>query len=315
MPVSRSPLTLAWIVAGSLVAAACSSGGPAGPPAPPTGLLRVSGSGTVFPFAVALAQAYHTHNAAPTFRITSDGTARGIKFAAEGTITGLASPLMSQAFSLPDGNTGPTMNGEMVDVGIASRDLLPDEREAYPVAVNTPVAIDGLAVATHLSVATVTNLTVAQVRDLYSGRVTNWHDVGGPDLPVYLVVRDPISGTAGAWASLVMHGTPLSADVHSVAAATGVVAEVAAHPGAVGYLSIGLLDATVHPVSIEGVAPTLGNLAAQQYPIRRPFVFVTAPGASALARDFVAFARSPAGQQVILTAGAVPPAAVDGGAP
>lgn len=302
--------TLGWSL-GALPG--CSSSGPAAPPGPPSGTLRVSGSGTVFPIAQALAQAYHQQNPRALFRITSDGTARGIKYAAEGVVTGLDTPLMSRAFSIPDGNTGPTLNNEMVDLGLSSRNLLPDEREAYTLAVATTVAIDGLAVAVHPSV-TVANLTLAQLRSVYSGAVTNWRDVGGPDLPVYLVVRDPISGTAGAWASLVMNGMPIAMGAHSVADATGVAPAVAMNPGAVGYLSFNYLDATVHPVSVEGVAPTVANLASQTYPIRRPFVFVTAPGASALTRAFVDFTRSPAGVAVLVANGEVAPTA-DGGAP
>ncbi len=267
----------------------------------------------MFPIAVALAQGYHTYNPQAQFRITADGTARGIKYASEGMVVGLSGPLMAHSFSIPDGNTGPTMNGEAVDLGIASRDLLPDERENYTLSIATVVCIDGLAVAVNPDV-TVNNLTIAQVRDIYAGRVTNWSTVGGPDLTIQVIVRDPISGTAGAWNDLVMHGTPLVGGTISVAYNPDVTATIAMHPGSIGYLSFNYLAPTVHPLSIEGVAPTIPNLASQQYPIRRPFVFVTVPTSSALTRDFVRWTLTPAGVAVLEANGEVPPES-DGGAP
>ena len=109
-----------------------------------------------------------------------------------------------------------------------------------------------------------------------------------------------------------MHGLPVVSNL-SVANAPDVTPAVAANPGSIGYLSFNYLANTVHPVAIEGVAPTVSNLAAQQYPIRRPFVFVTLPTASALTRAFLAFTLSDAGVAVLEANGEVPPQS-DGGA-
>lgn len=275
-------------------------------PPQPTASLRISGSNTVFNFAVELAKAFRMRNPHVAFRITGDGTARGIKFVGERQVSGLTMPLQSRAFSLPEGNTGPTTNGEPVDIGLSSRSLLNDEREAYTELVTHTFAVDGIAVATHMGVS-VRNLTMAQLRDIYAGRITNWMAVGGPDAPIVVLARNPISGTAGAWQEIVMGRDQVTTSARIVEMNDAMPMEISSTPNSIGYLSIFLLDrAPINVLTIDGVAPTEENLAREEYPIRRPFLFVTYGEPTPLQRSFIDFALSPEGAQIVRMVGAVP---------
>ncbi len=275
------------------------------PPAGPQSL-RISGSNTVFPFATALAVGFVAANPGVTMRITADGTARGIKWAGEGEVSGLADPLASRALSIPDGNAGPTANGEVMDIGISSRNLLNEEREAYTTMQTTTFAFDSIGVATHIGVTGVTSLTRMILRDIYAGRTTNWMSLGGPNLPIVVIARDMVSGTAGAWQSLVMGPDMVVASMR-VSQDIDVPRVIESTPGSIGYLSSGLLDpARMHTISVDGVAPTLANLRDGSYPLQRPFLFVTGSTPTPLQQRFIDFALGPAGAGIIQRAGALP---------
>jgi phosphate transport system substrate-binding protein len=293
---------------GVLALLLAATGAGCGPEVPQlTGALRISGSNTVFAFATVLAEGFRRRNPNVSFRVTGDGTARGIKFAGERQVSGLSMPLMSRAFSIPEGNAGPTMNGEPVDIGLSSRQLLNDEREAYTELVLNTFAVDGIAVATHPGVAGVSNLSLTQLRDIYAGRITNWSAVGGPNQPIVVIARNPISGTAGAWQELVMGSDRVTASARIAEMNESVPIDIANTPYSIGYLSIFLLEGlSLNVLAIDNVTPTEANIAREIYPIRRPFIFVTHGPPTALQRAFIDYALSPEGAQLIRMAGAVP---------
>jgi phosphate transport system substrate-binding protein len=275
-------------------------------PLPSSGSLRISGSNTVFTFVKALAEGYHQRSPNVTFRISADGTARGIKFVGEQQVGGLGMPLESRVFSIPAGMTGPTINGEPVDIGLSSRLLLHDEREAYTELVVHTFAVDGIAVATSRDVQ-VRALTMTQLRAIYAGRIANWQDVGGPDAPIYVITRNPISGTAGAWQELVMGSDMVTDAAHIAEQDSDVPGALTSHHYAIGYLSSFLLDpAAFDAVSIDGIPPTEENIADQVYPIRRPFLFVTHGQPTPVQQSFIDFAYSAEGAEILRRTGAVP---------
>lgn len=287
---------------------------PPAPPPPPSGLLRFAGSNTVYDAVVQIAPGFRQRNPRISVRISGDGTARGIKWAGEERASGLDMPLTSRAFSIPDGNTGPTTNGERVDFGMSSRELFNSEREAYTTAVTHAIAFDGIAVITHPGLGAVRNLTLAQLRDIFAGRVTRWSEVGGPDAPVRVVVRDAISGTAGAWSELVMRGAMITTSATSTAQPADMIAAVNGSENSIGYLSFAHVTPMTRTISIDGVAPTEESVARQRYPIRRPILLVTNGAPSALESLFLDYTRTPEAVAGLRMRGFVPAAATDGGA-
>ena len=274
--------------------------------------LRMSGSNTVFRYAVELAKKFRERRPEVGIRITGDGTSRGIKFAGEGEIQGLGPDFMNRnrflaplpATDVPE--IADSMNGERMDIGLSSREMLRSELEAYSSLNVVTFAYDGIAVVSHRTVL-VPNLTLQQLRDIYAGIITNWMAVGGPNAPIVVIARDALSGTAQAWDELVMRGTPVVATAMNVAQAEDVPAKIVMTPNSVAYLSLAQIDAaTMNPVNIDGIAPTTEQVGLGRYPIKRPFVFVTGNSPTVLQRAFLDFSFTADGQQIIAMLGAVP---------
>lgn len=167
---------------------------------------------------------------------------------------------------------------------------------AYDVAVivnaNSPVA----------------NLTPDQVRDLFIGTAQNWKDVGGPDAPVNLYIRHPISGTYLGFRELAMENKPYALHVKTFTNYTGIVQGVAQDPNGIGYSTIALASKPgVKPVSIGGVAPTVAAVNKGQYPYARVLrLYTDKANETPLARQFVQFVTSERGQAIVNQMGFAP---------
>lgn len=157
------------------------------------------------------------------------------------------------------------------DIGNSSRNLK-DEEKAGGVAENI-VAIDGIAVVVD-GANTVEDLTKQQLSDIYEGKITNWKDAGGNDAPIVVVGRESGSGTRSAFEELLKleDMCKYSNELDSTGA---VMAKVASTPGAIGYVSLDVLDDTVKAVKLEGAEPTEENIKAGSYFLSRPFVMAT----------------------------------------
>lgn len=157
------------------------------------------------------------------------------------------------------------------DIGNASRNLK-DEEKAKRIAENI-VAIDGIAVVVDPS-NTVEDLTKDQLAGIYDGTVTNWKDVGGNDAPIVVVGRESGSGTRTAFEEL-LELEDKCKYANELDSTGAVMAKVASTPGAVGYVSLDVLDDTVKAVKLEGAEPTEENIKAGTYFLSRPFVMAT----------------------------------------
>ncbi len=157
------------------------------------------------------------------------------------------------------------------DIGNSSRALKDSEKESG--AVENIVAIDGIAVVVDPP-NTVADLTKANLTDIYTVKVTNWSDLGGEDMPIVVVGRESGSGTRGAFEELleVEDACVYANELDSTGA---VMAKVASTPGAIGYVSLDVVDDTVIAVALEVVAATAENIKAGNYFLSRPFVMAT----------------------------------------
>ena len=190
------------------------------------------------------------------------------------------------------------------DIGNSSRNLT-DEEKANGIAENI-VAIDGIAVVVDPA-NTVADLTKQQLTDIYSGTVTNWSEVGGSDSPIVVVGREAGSGTRSAFEEILglEDACAYSSELDSTGA---VMARVASTPGAIGYVSLDVLDDTVKALNLEGTEPTAENIKAGSYFLSRPFVMATNGEISAQSeavQTFFEYLSSDEGKQVVKDAGLI----------
>lgn len=158
-----------------------------------------------------------------------------------------------------------------VDIGNASRNLKDSEVEAG--AIENIVAIDGIAVVVDKT-NTATGLTKEQLIGIYKGEIRNWSEVSGADMPIVVIGREAGSGTRGAFEEI-LEIEDACAYANEVDSTGAVMAKVASTPGAIGYVSLDVLNDTVTALPLEGVEPTAENIKAGSYFLSRPFVMAT----------------------------------------
>ncbi len=187
------------------------------------------------------------------------------------------------------------------DIGLSSRALKDSESDLTA----TVIALDGIAIVVHPD-NTVTDLTIDQIAGLFTGEITNWSEVGGPDMPVAIIGREAGSGTRDGFESIVGVEDECAYD-QELTSTGAVMAAVASNEYAIGYISLSSLNDSVSAVSVEGVTCSEGTILDGTYVIQRPFVLVTDPGTelSEAAQAFIEYALSDAAADVISAAGAV----------
>ena len=199
------------------------------------------------------------------------------------------------------GITGAT--DKTLDIGLSSRALKDDEKNDVD---GTIVALDGIAIVVNKA-SKVADLTVDQLKQMFTGEITNWKDVGGDDGEIVLVGREAGSGTRDGFESIV--DVKDSCKYAQELTATGaVISAVEANPLAIGYASLSAVGDTVAMVTVEGVECSEDTVKDGSYKIQRPFLFVTNKSVtlSEQAQAFVDFATSKDAADLIRTAGAVP---------
>ena len=199
------------------------------------------------------------------------------------------------------GITGAT--DKTLDIGLSSRALKDDEKNDVD---GTIVALDGIAIVVNKA-SKVADLTVDQLKQMFTGEITNWKDVGGDDGEIVLVGREAGSGTRDGFESIV--DVKDSCKYAQELTATGaVISAVEANPLAIGYASLSAVGDTVKAVTVGGVECSEETVKDGSYEVQRPFVFVTNDSVtlSAQAQAFLDFATSADAADLIRTAGAVP---------
>ena len=199
------------------------------------------------------------------------------------------------------GITGAT--DKTLDIGLSSRALKDDEKADVE---GTTIALDGIAIIVN-NASKVEDLTVDQLKQMFTGEITNWSEVGGDDGEIVLIGREAGSGTRDGFESIV--DVKDSCKYAQELTATGaVISAVEANPLAVGYASLSAVGDTVKMVTVGGVECSEETVKDGSYEVQRPFVFVTnkSVALSEQAQAFFDFATSADAADLIRTAGAVP---------
>jgi phosphate transport system substrate-binding protein len=245
--------------------------------------LVLDGSTTVGPIAKAFAEAYMRANPGVNITVSESGSGNGAKSLINGTC----------------------------DIADMSRFMKDTEFKAAADAGRMPVAhviaLDGLPVLVHPS-NPVKGLTIQQIRDIYTGKITNWNQVGGPNRPIVITSRDTNSGTYETFETMVLAGEKITDKAEYVGSNGAVRQRVQSTPNAIGYAGLGFVDRTVKALEVNGIAPTQETVIAGSYPISRPlFMFTDGyPKLGSHLYKFVTFYLSPRGQEIVAEIGFVP---------
>jgi len=266
-----------------VVVAGCSGSNPA-PGTAPSGKITIRGSNTFGEeLAPQLIADYKKSNPTITFDLESKGTGYGF---------------------------GALMGG-FCDIAGASRLPFKEELEMaqYRNVEYNDHVIGAYSVAVVVNAANpIGNLTRAQVRDIFTGAIQNWKEVGGSDAPIHLFIRDPISGTHLGFRELAMENKPYADTPNLLTNYEAIVVAVARDANGIGYSSIELeSNAGVKPVSIGGIAPNAADVDKGNYPYARVLHLYTSKGHETQeALNFIHFVLSAKGQEILTRTGYTP---------
>lgn len=239
------------------------------------GQIKIVGGTAPIPLMRAAARRIMTYN--PSVRVSVDGggSGAGIKMVSEGE----------------------------AEISCSGRPLKPDELEQYGL-VSSPFAIDGVAVAVNRR-NPVSGLSKEQLKDIYSGKIKNWDEVGGHSAPISIYARGSGSGARATFEDMALDGEPCSVG-KALDSNNAVKAAIAHDIYAIGFLAIGNVDNAIKTIRIDGKAPTQEALASLDYPITRYLYMNTKGEPAGLVADFVRYIYSPAGADLIRMAGYIP---------
>ncbi|MDD3051206.1 MAG: PstS family phosphate ABC transporter substrate-binding protein [Candidatus Cloacimonetes bacterium] len=243
----------------------------------------IDGSTTVGPIAKAFAEYYMQLNPKVNITVSESGSGNGAK----------------------------SLMNKTCDIGTLSRFMKDKEFSAavdngiMPVA--HVVALDGIAVVINPA-NSVKNLSVEQIKDIYTGKVTNWKEVGGPNEKIVVISRDTNSGTYETFESLVMKKEKMNDKVEYVGSNGAARQRVQSTKGAIGYIGLGFLDKTVKAVNVNNIEASPETVVSGKYPIARPLYMFTNqyPKMGSHLYSYITLYLSPKGQEIIESIGFIP---------
>lgn len=234
----------------------------------------MAGSTTVLPIAQKTAEVYMAKH--PTVKITVRGGGSGVGIA-----------------SLID---------KTCDIANSSRPIKDKEIQTASGKGVKPkanvIALDGIAVVVHPS-NTISHLTGDQVKDIYTGKINNWSEVGGPNMKIVVVSRDSASGTFESFNELALKGAKVRPDALMQASNQAVATTVAQTPGAIGYVGLGYLTSSIKALAIDGITPSKETILARKYKYARPLFMYTDGEPKGEVKKLLDFILGKEGQKLI----------------
>jgi phosphate transport system substrate-binding protein len=213
--------------------------------------------------------------------------------AAEGSTTGIAAIVDNTA-----------------DIGMASRRAFPAEMSSASANGRTLkptiVAYDGIAIILN-NANPIKALTKKQIESIFSGEITDWSAVGGSPGTISVYTRNTSSGTYSDFKKMTMGGKDYAGSSQKMAGNEEIASEVGKNPNGAGYVGMAYLKAAnIHPVAVDGILPNQQTVRTKTYPVSRATFYYTNGDATGLAKDFLDFTLSPAGQKIVEQVGFVP---------
>ena len=234
--------------------------------------ITVAGSTSVEPFAELLAEEYMLQHPKSRIYVQGGGSTAGIE----------------------------AVRTRAAQIGMSSRSLITEEKDLYAVTI----AKDAIAIIIHPK-NPVQDLSLDKVRQVFSGKIRNWKELGGYPHPIVLVTREEGSGTREAFQKLAMGKEEISLEA-LVQDSNGAIRQVvSSDQNAIGYISLGLINEKVRPLKISNVEPSLNNIEKGRYTLVRPFLFVFDGEPIGEAKSFLEFVMSPEAQKLLSKEGLV----------
>ena len=235
--------------------------------------ITVAGSTSVEPFAELLSEEYMAKHPESHVYVQGGGSSAGIE----------------------------AVRSRAAHIGMSSRSLLPAEKDLLAVTI----ARDAIAVIVNPK-NSVHDLSLDQIRNIFSGKIKNWKEIGGPLHPIVLVTREEGSGTRESFQKFVTGKEDISLEA-LVQDSNGAVRQVVANdPSSIGYISLGLVNEQVKALRISGVEPSISNIDNGKYKFVRPFLFLFNGEPEGEAKSFLEFVLSPTAQKLLFKEGLVP---------
>ena len=242
--------------------------------------ITIKGSTTVLPIAQIAAEKFMDKNPGVDISVQGGGSGVGIASLVDGTC----------------------------DIGDASRPIKDKELDKAVSMGKNPtanvVAMDGIAVVVHPS-NPLNSLTTKQVKDIYTGKISNWSAVGGPDKKIVVLSRDSSSGTFETFNNLALKKEKVRPDALMQASNQAVATTVSKTPGAIGYVGLGFLSSNVKGLVLDGVEPSKENVLSGEYPISRPLFMYTDGKPKGAVKQFIDYILSREGQKLVEEVGYV----------
>jgi phosphate transport system substrate-binding protein len=248
---------------------------------------KIKGSDTVLPLSQQEAESYMKSNSAASVTVTGGGSGVGISALLEGS----------------------------TDIAQASRRIKFDEKQKLQVSGRSVkeviIAYDALAVVVHPS-NPVTNLTREQLEGIFTGRITNWKELGGPDLKIVPYARETSSGTYEFFKESVLKNRNYMNGIMSMPATGAIIQSISQTKGGIGYVGLAYLNNNVKPIHVSYdngktyTAPTVENAKNETYPIVRPLFYYYVAGVEKQVKPFIDYVLSFAGQEIVKKIGFVP---------
>jgi phosphate transport system substrate-binding protein len=233
-----------------------------------------AGSTTVLPIAQKAAEVYMDQNPGANISVRGGGSGVGIA-------------------SLLD---------KSCDIGDASRPIKDTEQDKAVAngvdATANIIAMDGLAIIVNPA-NSVSKLSKNQVKDIFTGKISNWSQLGGSDEKIVAVSRDSSSGSFDAFTSIVLGGKKTRSDALMQASNQAVATTVAGTPGAIGYVGLGFISTSVKALAIDGVMPLRETVISGVYPVTRPLFMYTNGKPKGLVKEYIDFILSDEGQKLV----------------
>jgi len=241
---------------------------------------------------------------------SSDGFSGNYAFGGSTTLEGFLRPAIDEftemhpgvtiSYDAPGSSAG--VKGALdgtYNLGAASRKIKDSEKADG--AVPVVVALDGVAVVVNKESVTIGNLGMEQIQKIFSGEISNWSAVGGPNAQIVVVNRDEASGTRAAFGDIVL-GKAKFTDKAIITTGNGdMVSKVGSTPYAIGYCGFAYIDREpgTKAVTVEGVEPTMENVLSETFPIQRPLNMVHTGDLDEVEQAFLDYLLSEDGQAII----------------
>lgn len=229
--------------------------------------IDIVGSTSVQPVAEKLVEAYQTSHNDVKLNVQGGGSSLGIK----------------------------TVHDGIAEIGMSSKELDNSGKQGIE---EHEIGKDGIIVAVNAK-NNVSDLTKAQLRDIFSGKTTNWKEVGGSDGEIHTICREAGSGTLNAFEDIIMNDTKIKSDAIVQSSTEAVKQSVKQDENAIGFVSFAHMSDDVKTLNIEGVAPSNETIADGSYELQRPFLFLIKEESSGEIKKFIEWTNGAEAKKII----------------